>query len=77
MKARYIFLVMVAGLLVSCTKAVKLTVTQEVINPCYLGNGIEWDPYDEAIPWGQPCRTKIGIRFMSGLITCSLSMSAA
>ena len=52
MKARYIFLVMVAGLLVSCTKAVKVTVTQEVINPCYLGNGIEWDPYDEAIPWG-------------------------
>ena len=52
MKARYIFLVMVAGLLVSCTKSVKVTVTQEVINPCYLGNGIEWDPYDEAIPWG-------------------------
>ena len=52
MKARYIFLVMVAGMLVSCTKSVKVTVTQEVINPCYLGNGIEWDPYDEAIPWG-------------------------
>ena len=52
MKARYIFLVLLAALLLSCNKAVKVAVTQEVINPHYLGNGVEWDPYDEAIPWG-------------------------
>ena len=35
-----------------CSRPVVLTVTDEVINPCYLGNGVEWDPYDEALSWG-------------------------
>ena len=35
-----------------CSRPVALTLTDEVINPCYLGNGVEWDPYDEALSWG-------------------------
>ena len=38
--------------LAGCATSVTLRVTEEVINPCYLGNGVEWDPYDEAISWG-------------------------
>ena len=30
----------------------EITVTDNVINAGYLGNGIEWDPYDEALAWG-------------------------
>ena len=30
------------------------TVTDEVINASYIGNGVEWDPYDEAESWGAP-----------------------
>lgn len=37
-----------------CSRPVSVTVTDEVINPCYLGNGVEWDPYDEAPAWGCP-----------------------
>ena len=43
-----------AWLATACDKRVELTVTEEVINPNYLGNGVEWDPYDEAISWGCP-----------------------
>ena len=35
-----------------CSRTLTLTVTNQVINPHYLGNGVEWDPYDEAISWG-------------------------
>ncbi len=40
--------------LLSCTNAgkVELTVTDYVINAGYIGNGAEWDPYDEALSWG-------------------------
>ena len=38
----------------ACSDKVGLTLTEEVINPCYLGNGVEWDPYDEAASWGRP-----------------------
>lgn len=31
---------------------VKVKVTDDVINHDYIGNGAEWDPYDEAISWG-------------------------
>ncbi len=41
-----------ALMLTSCADKYELTVTGEVINPCYLGNGVEWDPYDEAADWG-------------------------
>lgn len=29
-----------------------ITVSSEVINSGYIGNGVEWDPYDEAEAWG-------------------------
>jgi len=29
-----------------------VTVTSEVLNPAYTGNGVQWDPYDEAGLWG-------------------------
>ena len=35
-----------------CSRTLTLTVTDQVINPHYLGNGVEWDPYDEALSWG-------------------------
>ena len=38
----------------ACSRTLELRVTEEVINPCYLGNGVEWDPYDEAASWGCP-----------------------
>ena len=34
--------------MVSC-RNYNLIVTDEVINPDIFGNGVEWDPYDEAI----------------------------
>lgn len=37
---------------VACSRPVEVRVSQEVLNPCYLGNGVEWDPYDEAVSWG-------------------------
>lgn len=45
-------LMLFAALAVSCSQAVRVSVSQEVINPAYLGNGVEWDPYDEALSWG-------------------------
>ena len=36
---------------VSC-RNYNLIVTDEVINSDIFGNGVEWDPYDEAISWG-------------------------
>lgn len=38
--------------LAACTTAVRIEVTTEVLNPDYIGNGVEWDPYDEALSWG-------------------------
>ena len=35
-----------------CSSPVVLRLTKDVINPNYLGNGVEWDPYDEALSWG-------------------------
>lgn len=31
---------------------VEIKVADEVINADYVGNGVEWDPYDEAELWG-------------------------
>ena len=38
----------VGMLLVSCTHSDRLTVnvSQEVVTSGYIGNGVEWDPYD-------------------------------
>ena len=37
--------------LLSCSRY-SLTVTDEVTNAGLFGNGVEWDPYDEALSWG-------------------------
>lgn len=38
----------------SCSQhdAVKVVVSNEVVNSGYIGNGVEWDPYDEVSLWG-------------------------
>lgn len=42
------------GMASACTpkEATEITITPEVINADYIGNGAEWDPYDEAESWG-------------------------
>jgi len=42
------------NLTTSCTRlsTTTITVTPEVISTGYIGNGAEWDPYDEAEAWG-------------------------
>lgn len=42
------------GLLTACSsqEVVKVDITDEVVNAAYIGNGVEWDPYDEAESWG-------------------------
>ncbi len=30
----------------------QITVSSDIINAGYIGNGVEWDPYDEAEAWG-------------------------
>jgi hypothetical protein len=43
----------VGFLLAGCrTSELEVKVTDTVINQDYIGNGVEWDPYDEAIAWG-------------------------
>lgn len=41
-------------LLASCdsTQTISVAVTDRVISAGYIGNGAEWDPYDEAQAWG-------------------------
>jgi len=42
-------------LVTSCTSPkdeLKITVSPDVVNADYIGNGVEWDPYDEAEAWG-------------------------
>jgi hypothetical protein len=36
----------------SLQDVVKVTVFPEVVHAGYIGNGVEWDPYDEAESWG-------------------------
>ncbi|MFZ5941226.1 MAG: hypothetical protein ACOYXB_11710 [Bacteroidota bacterium] len=49
---------LLAGILLMLTACsqektdMELTVSNEIVNPAYIGNGIEWDPYDEAARWG-------------------------
>lgn len=54
MKRSFFFLLAAIVLTsVSCrTDNLELKVTSDVINAGYLGNGVEWDPYDEAADWG-------------------------
>lgn len=48
--------VLSALLLAGCADTIDLTLnlTEEITNHSYIGNGIEWDPYDEAESWGAP-----------------------
>lgn len=42
-------------LMSACTTSkeeIVITVSGEVISTGYIGNGVEWDPYDEAEAWG-------------------------
>ncbi|MGE0078018.1 MAG: hypothetical protein AB7S48_09180 [Bacteroidales bacterium] len=41
-------------ILVGCNKpkGIAIRISNEVINEDYIGNGIQWDPYDEAEQWG-------------------------
>jgi len=32
--------------------SLQIRVSETVVNSTYLGNGVEWDPYDEAASWG-------------------------
>jgi len=55
MKLKVIINILICMLLYSCTatgEKLEITVSSEVVNPDYIGNGVEWDPYDEAESWG-------------------------
>lgn len=56
MKIKWFLPVIAAGMLSGCNGKCDLsvTVTDEIINANYIGNGVEWDPYDEAGAWGCP-----------------------
>ncbi|MCR5003662.1 MAG: hypothetical protein K5984_04760, partial [Bacteroidales bacterium] len=49
-----LFGVIATGIMLSACTADKISVTvsDEIINAGYIGNGAEWDPYDEAESWG-------------------------
>ena len=50
---RILMVIAVGFLLAGCrTSDFEVKVTDNVINQDYIGNGAEWDPYDEAIVWG-------------------------
>ena len=42
------------SLLAACTSQneLKVTISPEIVSSGYIGNGVEWDPYDEAESWG-------------------------
>lgn len=49
---RILMVFAVGFLLAGCrTSELEVKVTDNVINQDYIGNGAEWDPYDEAIVW--------------------------
>lgn len=56
MNKKLILSLCAASMLASCSKEADVTVdiSDEVINANYIGNGVEWDPYDEADSWGAP-----------------------
>ena len=52
---KFLLIFISAMTMLSCSKnLVEYSVSNEVINPGYLGNGAEWDPYCEADMWGAP-----------------------
>jgi hypothetical protein len=50
---KYFLLVASSFLWIACASSVmKISVSNDIINHGYIGNGVEWDPYDEAESWG-------------------------
>lgn len=46
-------IILASALFISCNcHRHTVTVSDSVINADFFGNGVEWDPYDEAISWG-------------------------
>ena len=67
----------VGMLLVSCAHSdnrLTVNVSQEVVTSGYIGNGVEWDPYDEAESWGAPFLTKTGRNCLNALTLCVWGM---
>lgn len=54
MKSFLLFLAGTASLFAGCSpeRPLRIEVTDRVISTNYVGNGVEWDPYDEAGAWG-------------------------
>lgn len=53
---KYYSAVILLFILTACASksGVNITVTNDIGNRGYIGNGVEWDPYDEAESWGTP-----------------------
>lgn len=53
---RFSIIIVISLLCSACTaeqsKLLHITISDTVINAGYIGNGAEWDPYDEALCWG-------------------------
>ena len=51
---RFLIPVLAAALFSACDaeRTLRIEVTDRVISSDYVGNGVEWDPYDEAEAWG-------------------------
>lgn len=50
---RWLIMIMLVLLVCGCqTEHPQVSVGEMVVNASYLGNGVEWDPYDEAPSWG-------------------------
>ncbi len=56
MKNKWTLAMITTAILTGCADNNKVTIdiSDEVINAGYIGNGIEWDPYDETESWGNP-----------------------
>lgn len=49
------WLILLLVLVCGCRQThLQVRVSGQILNPSYLGNGAEWDPYDEAESWGSP-----------------------
>lgn len=54
MRMNRVWLVVLVMLACGCSgqERLRVCVSDEVVQSSYLGNGVEWDPYDEAPSWG-------------------------
>ena len=52
--SQLIYAAILVATTLSCSspETMDFVVTDNVVNPSYIGNGVEWDPYDEAESWG-------------------------